>query len=86
MTPAKVALANSATCNGPSAAAVPNSTIVNASRPISTTTGASASASEGSRGGPARDGGPGGEIETDIPPAGQPLPAGQPARAWAAWM
>jgi hypothetical protein len=30
--------------------------------------------------------GPDGEIETDIPPAGQPLPTGQPARAWAAWM
>src|SRR5262249_39633847 len=58
MIPAKVALANNATCNRPSAAAVPNSTIVNTSRPISTTTGVSASRSDGSRGGPARDGGP----------------------------
>jgi len=78
---------NNATCNGPSAAAVPNSTIVNTSRPISTTTGASASASEGSRGGRlAGASGPGGEMETDIPRPGQPPPAGQPARACAAWM
>src|SRR6516162_7698756 len=71
MIPAKVALANNATCNGPSAAAVPNSTIVRASRPISTTTGASASASEGSRGA-AGDPGPGREIDTDITTPRQP--------------
>src|SRR6516164_5856635 len=51
MIPAKVALKNNATCSGPSAAAVPNSTIVSTSRTISTTTGASASRSVGSRGG-----------------------------------
>src|SRR6516164_369102 len=68
MIPAKVALANNATCNGPSAAAVPNSTMVKTSRAISTTTGARASSSEGSRGGGrAGTAGPGGEIETDIP-------------------
>src|SRR6516164_6405926 len=50
MTAANVALMNNATCSGPSAAPVPNSTIVKTIRPISTTTGASASSSDGSRG------------------------------------
>src|SRR5215472_17196092 len=57
---ANVALINRATCNGPSAAPVPNSAIVSASNTTKTTTGASASASDGSRGAGARIPGAGG--------------------------
>src|SRR6516225_9925433 len=61
MTAANVALRNNATCNGPSAAPTPNSTIVRTIRPISTTTGASASSNDGWRCG--RTGTPGAGVE-----------------------
>ena len=48
--PATIALVNSATCSGPFAASIPNSTIVSVSSTISTTTGMSASRNDGGRG------------------------------------
>jgi hypothetical protein len=65
---------------------VPNSTIVKTIRAISTTTGASASGNDGRRGGVTGFPGPGDDGGSDTSAACQPLPAGQPASCWLAWM
>ncbi len=48
--PATIALVSNATCSGPLAASIPNSTIVSVSSAISTSTGMSASRNDGGRG------------------------------------